>query len=62
VILILLEGLPISNQILERQEISSCVRRKAAGDIRDEPGKLYVLKLNNYKIYFLSRLQRKFGF
>jgi len=41
--------LPISNQILERQEISSCVKRKAVEDIRDKPGK-YISKLNSNKI------------
>lgn len=31
--------LPVPNQIIERQEISSCAKRKAVEDIRDKPGK-----------------------
>jgi hypothetical protein len=41
--------LPISNQILERQEISSYVKGKAVDNIRDKPGK-YISKLNSNKI------------
>jgi len=41
--------LPISIQTLERQEISSCVKRKVVEDIRDKPG-IYFSKLNNNKI------------
>lgn len=41
--------LPISIQTLDRQEISSCVKRKAVEDIRDKPGK-YISKLISNKI------------